>query len=109
MTSIERRRVLRNMLGRLGDDERVGNVVCREGESWWWRGGWNVVKRERERDHDLLLYASKKVCDVWKSDGEAKGVETKQARLVSGRRNHVASRSSMKHFLARVLIHKRWS
>ena len=31
MTRVERRRVLRNMLGRFGDDERLGNVVCREG------------------------------------------------------------------------------
>ena len=63
------------------------NVVCRKGKVWWWRGGWNLVKkRERERERETsgssLICAGKQVCDVWKSDGEAKGVETKQARLV---------------------------
>ena len=70
-------------------------------------------KEERERARSALICTSKKVCDVWKSDGEVKGVETKQARLVKrksgkcGTRNHLVSRSSMGYLLARVLNYKR--
>ena len=72
----------------------VGREIFHDGEV-------DSIQKEREREHDLLLYVRvKKVCDVCMSDGEAKGVETKQARLVKrqsrkcGTRNRLASRSS---------------
>ena len=78
----------------------VGREIFHDGEV-------DSIQKKREREHDLLLYVRvKKVCDVWMSDGEAKGVETKQAHLVKrksrkcGTRNSLASRSSMQHLLA---------